>query len=55
MNNDNDILQFEKDVIGFGVIYVYVEHNLDRPKIVDPSKLGTNYMMMMHNALVLVV
>lgn len=42
MNNDNNVLQFAKYVIGFEIIDVYVEHNVDNHEIVDARKLGTN-------------
>lgn len=38
LNNDNDVLQFAKDVIGFDVIDVYVEYNVDDPEIVNSSE-----------------
>ncbi|KAI5428147.1 hypothetical protein KIW84_033232 [Lathyrus oleraceus] len=42
LNNDNDALQFAKDVIGFEVMDVYVEHNVEILETVDDSELGTN-------------
>lgn len=42
LNNDNDMMIFAKYVIGYEVIDVYVEHNIDNPEIVDASELGIN-------------
>lgn len=42
LNNDQDILQFSKDDVGYDVIDVYVEHNVEIPDIVDDSELDTN-------------
>ncbi|KAI5416349.1 hypothetical protein KIW84_041421 [Lathyrus oleraceus] len=39
LNNDQDVLQFSKDVVGYDVIYVYVEHNVGIPQIIDDSEL----------------
>lgn len=39
MNNDQDVLQFSKDVVGYYVIDVYVEHNVGIPQIIDDSEL----------------
>lgn len=35
MSNDQHVLTFIKDVKRFKVIDVYVEHNVDIPKIID--------------------
>ncbi|KAI5440635.1 hypothetical protein KIW84_010204 [Lathyrus oleraceus] len=40
LNNDQDVLQFSKDVIGYDVIDVYVEHNLGILQIIDDSELA---------------
>ncbi|KAI5446918.1 hypothetical protein KIW84_014676 [Lathyrus oleraceus] len=39
LNNDQDVLQFLKDVVGYNVIDVYVEHNVGIPEIIDDSEL----------------
>ncbi|CAL5204561.1 unnamed protein product [Lathyrus oleraceus] len=39
LNNDQDVLQFSKDVVGYYVIDVYVEHNVGIPQIIDDSEL----------------
>lgn len=41
LNNDNDVMQFAKYVIGSEVIDVYVDHIIDNPEIMDASELGT--------------
>lgn len=38
-NNDQDVLQFSKDVVGYDVIDVYVEYNVRTPKIIDNSEV----------------
>ena len=42
LNNDQDVLQFSKDVIVYDVIDVYVEHNVKMLDIVDDSELDAN-------------
>lgn len=42
LNNDKDVLQFFKDVLGYAQIDVYIKHNIDNPKVVDESDLGLN-------------
>ena len=39
LNNDQDVLQFSKDVVGYDVIDVYVEHSVGIPEIIDDSEL----------------
>lgn len=43
LNNGKYVLQIRKDVIGFDIIYVYVEKTVGNPEIVDPSEIGTNF------------
>lgn len=33
------MLQFVEDVNGFDLVYVYVEYNIDNPKIIDDTGL----------------
>ncbi|CAL5199734.1 unnamed protein product [Lathyrus oleraceus] len=42
LNNDQDVLKFSKDVVGYDVIYVYVEHSVGIPEIVDDSEVDAN-------------
>ncbi|CAL5192488.1 unnamed protein product [Lathyrus oleraceus] len=35
LNNDQDVLQFSKDVVSYDVIDVYVEHCVGIPEIID--------------------
>ncbi|CAL5200759.1 unnamed protein product [Lathyrus oleraceus] len=39
LNNDQDVLQFSKDVVSYDVIDVYVEHSVGIPEIIDDSEL----------------
>lgn len=39
LNNDQDVMEFSKDVIGCDV---YVEHNIEISDIVDASEIDTN-------------
>lgn len=43
LNNDNDVLPFSKDVIGFELIDVYIEYNVDNLEMMDPNEVGTNF------------
>ncbi|KAI5407203.1 hypothetical protein KIW84_053451 [Lathyrus oleraceus] len=40
LNNDQDVLQFSKDVVGYDVIDVYVEHSVGIPQFIDDSELA---------------
>lgn len=40
LNNDQDVLQFSKDIVGYDVIDVYVEHSVGIPHIIDDSELA---------------
>ncbi|KAI5385535.1 hypothetical protein KIW84_072220 [Lathyrus oleraceus] len=40
LNNDQDVLQFLKDIVGYDVIDVYVEHSVGIPHIIDDSELN---------------
>ena len=40
IENDKDVLKFAKDVEGFELVDVYVEHDVDVPDIVDEAELG---------------
>lgn len=42
LNNDQDVLQFSKDVIGYEIIDVYVEHNVEISKIVNAREIEFN-------------
>ncbi|XP_058784836.1 uncharacterized protein LOC131659698 [Vicia villosa] len=42
LNNDTDVLQFSKDVEGYEVVDLYVEHSIEIPDIVDESELDAN-------------
>ncbi|KAI5433562.1 hypothetical protein KIW84_020741 [Lathyrus oleraceus] len=39
LNNDQDVLHFSKDVVGYGVVNVYMEHSVGIPEIIDDSEL----------------
>ncbi|KAI5429117.1 hypothetical protein KIW84_033928 [Lathyrus oleraceus] len=39
LNNDQDVLQFSKDVVGYDVIDVYVEHSVGIPGIIDDNEV----------------
>ncbi|CAL5194027.1 unnamed protein product [Lathyrus oleraceus] len=39
LNNDQDVLQFSKDVVGYDVIDVYVEHSVEIPEIINDNEL----------------
>ncbi|KAI5395389.1 hypothetical protein KIW84_061825 [Lathyrus oleraceus] len=39
LNNDQDVLQFSKDVVRYDVINVYVEHSMGIPEIIDDNEL----------------
>ncbi|KAI5430081.1 hypothetical protein KIW84_034600 [Lathyrus oleraceus] len=41
LNNDQDVLQFSKNVLGYDVIDVYVEHIMGIIEIIDDSELDT--------------
>lgn len=42
LNNDQDVLQFSKDVVGYDIIYLYVDHSVGIPEIVDDSEVDAN-------------
>ncbi|KAI5433592.1 hypothetical protein KIW84_020759 [Lathyrus oleraceus] len=42
LNNDQDILQFSKDVVGYDVIDVYVEHGIDEDYVVSDGSFKNN-------------
>ncbi|KAI5404841.1 hypothetical protein KIW84_051852 [Lathyrus oleraceus] len=39
LNNDQDVLQFSKYVVGYDVIDVYVEHSVGIPEIINDNEL----------------
>ncbi|KAI5404836.1 hypothetical protein KIW84_051849 [Lathyrus oleraceus] len=39
LNNGKNVLHFSKDVVGYDVIDVYVEHNVGIPEIIDDNEL----------------
>ncbi|KAI5437003.1 hypothetical protein KIW84_023213 [Lathyrus oleraceus] len=42
LNNDQGVLQFSKDVVGYDVIDVYVEHSVGIPQIIDDRNINPN-------------